>query len=422
MALAEVAVTLAQNPYFSAGIGLFGVGTAAALGRGLLQLSLALGRRHLVCSVQVPCNDKAYTWFLDWLGKEAGTTAQHISVRTEWEEEDGGRIRSTYCIEPSPGLHILRWRGVWIRLERVREQQQVDVIGGVPWETITLTTLGRRRSLLLQMLEEAKADVLTRHEGTTSMYHCTGSDWREMGGSPQLSRSIDTVVLQEGVVERLCTDCERFLSSAAWYRQRGIPHRRGILLHGPPGCGKTSLIVALAGHLKLGISTLSLADSHLTDNILQARLADVPRNTILLLEDIDAAFISRENSNNVNTAHGGLSQVTLTGLLNGLDGAVSSEGRLTFLTTNYPNRLDPALCRPGRIDLKQFIGYCGKSELERLFKKFYPETKDDICNKFSHLVLQENINISPAQVQAHLLIHHESPEEAIRNIQALFHL
>ena len=49
--------------------------------------------------------------------------------RTEWEEEDGGRIRSTYCIEPRPGLHILRWRGVWIRLERVREQQQVDVIG-----------------------------------------------------------------------------------------------------------------------------------------------------------------------------------------------------------------------------------------------------------------------------------------------------
>ena len=47
-------------------------------------------------------------------------------------------------------------------------------VGGVPWETITLTTLGRRRSLLLQMLEEAKADVLIRHEGTTSMYHCTG--------------------------------------------------------------------------------------------------------------------------------------------------------------------------------------------------------------------------------------------------------
>ena len=47
--------------------------------------------------------------------------------------------------------------------------------GGVPWETLTLTTLGRRRNILLQMLEEAKADVLARHAGTTSMYHCTGT-------------------------------------------------------------------------------------------------------------------------------------------------------------------------------------------------------------------------------------------------------
>ena len=60
---------------------------------------------------------------------------------------------------------------------------------------------------------------------------------------------------------------------------------------------------------------MSLWDFRILDIIqftlfIQARLADVPRNTILLLEDIDAAFISRENSNNVNTAHGGLSQVS----------------------------------------------------------------------------------------------------------------
>jgi len=167
---------------------------------------------------------------------------------------------------------------------------------------------------------------------------------------------------------------------------------------------------------------LSLADSNLSDNSLQARLADVPRNTILLLEDIDAAFVSRDASKTVNTAHGGLSQVTLTGLLNGLDGAVGSEGRITFLTTNYPDRLDPALIRPGRVDVKQFIGHCGYSELERLFIKFFPDVDPAMSAEFASLVTQQPNKVSPAQVQAHLLVNQDSPRDAIhdaRNIQNL---
>ena len=82
-----------------------------------------------------------------------------------------------------------------------------------------------------------------------------------------------------------------------------------MLLHGPPGCGKTSLILALSGHLGLGISVLNLSDPNMTDTVLQARIADLPRNTILLLEDIDAAFVSRDSSANIGSAHGGQSQV-----------------------------------------------------------------------------------------------------------------
>lgn len=67
-------------------------------------------------------------------------------------------------------------------------------------------------------------------------------------------------------------------------------------MHGPPGCGKSSYITALAGHLNFGICVLNLSDRGLTDDRLNHLLSVAPHNTLILLEDIDAAFISRQDS------------------------------------------------------------------------------------------------------------------------------
>ena len=87
-----------------------------------------------------------------------------------------------------------------------------------------------------------------------------------------------------------------FDSYIDWYRARGIPYRRGYLLHGPPGCGKTSYITALAGELQYSICVLNLSDRSMSDDRLAHRLADAPENSIILLEDVDAVFVSRDDA------------------------------------------------------------------------------------------------------------------------------
>ena len=75
MAVNELLVSLASNPYFSAGAGLFGVGSLAAVGRTLGQASVAAFKRHYVTRLEVPCNDKSYHWLLDWVAREAAATS-----------------------------------------------------------------------------------------------------------------------------------------------------------------------------------------------------------------------------------------------------------------------------------------------------------------------------------------------------------
>ena len=215
-------------------------------------------------------------------------------------------------------------------------------------------------------------------------------------------------------------DVKNFLSSSKWYEDRGIPFRRGYLLHGPPGCGKTSFITALAGELDLSISILNLSDRRMDDDRLNHLMSIAPSQSIILLEDIDAAFESREESPKMQMAYEGLSRVTFSGLLNMLDGVASSEGRILFMTTNYLERLDPALVRPGRVDVKEYIGYATGHQLKRAFTNFFPGSSERLADKFAKSVLKHKKPVSMAAAQGFLLHFKDEPEEAIAKADQLF--
>lgn len=411
LAFNEVVV---NNPYFAAGGGLMLLGTGLALARqGIIRSSGFIYRQMLV-DLEIPSKDKSYLWFLEWMSGYEKRSSRHLSVETNFIQHDNGSVTTKFSLVPGPGKHLIRYKGAFMLINRERSGKLLDMTNGAPFETVRLTTLYRDRHLFSDLLNEAKQMALKIREGKTVIYTSWGPEWRPFG-QPRLKRVLGSVILDEGLDKMIMDDVKDFLTSGNWYHNRGIPYRRGYLLYGPPGSGKTSFIQAIAGELDYNICLLNLSERNLTDDRLNHLMNHIPNRSILVLEDVDAAFNKREQSQD----QGYTSGVTFSGLLNALDGVASAEECITFMTTNHPEKLDPALLRPGRVDLKVLIDNASEFQVQKMFLKFY-ENDHENCEKFMNAYRELRIsNVSTANLQGLFVYNKKDPQGAIDMIESL---
>ncbi|OQE13058.1 hypothetical protein PENFLA_c056G02426 [Penicillium flavigenum] len=389
---------LTNNPLFTAGFGLAGLGAGLTFAQKGVRHGAALLRRRMLVDVEINIKDDSYPWFLHWMtlyqqsqlnaSKAAANSStymdrflqkitpgmRHLSIQTQKVEHSNGAIHTHFSLIPGPGKHVLRYKNAFVFVNRMRESKSRDIQTGKPWETITLTTLYSQRHIFEDLFTEAHAYAAKGHEGKTTIYNSWGTEWKPFG-NPRRKRPLESVILHEGVKERVVADVEDFISSSSWYHDRGIPYRRGYLLYGPPGTGKSSFIQALAGELDYDIAILNLSERGLTDDRLNHLLTIVPNRTLVLLEDVDAAFSNRREQSDADGYRG--ANVTFSGLLNALDGVASAEERIIFLTTNHVERLDEALVRPGRVDMTVRLGEVTRYQVGCLWDRFYQDLDTD---------------------------------------------
>ncbi|CAE6426755.1 unnamed protein product [Rhizoctonia solani] len=354
-------------------------------------------------------DDYPYDWLMHWLCKQPAwgrsrefetTTRTNVpgamssSFGEEFEdleaEDDDAPGKQKMRVVFMPTLdttHTIYYKGHWLRVCRSR-QSNGD-------ELLSISVVARSNNILKQLVLEAKKEYERDAEHRVQIFFADShGSWRWTDSRQK--RPMSSIVLAPGVKEMLLSDTRDFLKSEKWYADRGIPFRRGYLLHGVPGSGKSSLIHAIAGELALDIYVVSLSSSWINDATLTALMGRVPARCIVLLEDLDAAFTrstsrdgqstgtptsekkdeSKDNNDSNNKEaekkQEDINTLSLSGLLNALDGVAASEGRILFATTNHLERLDPALSRPGRMDVWVEFKNATKWQCEQLFNNFFP--------------------------------------------------
>lgn len=239
-------------------------------------------------------------------------------------------------------------------------------------ESISVTMIGRSHKSFISLFDTIKD---ARKDNSKTNILTYEDYWRTT--ARQFKRDMSTVVLNKEVKANVLEHIDKFIANKDWYIKNGIPYRTGILLKGPPGTGKTSFIKAICAHYDKPLYMLQL--SGMNDNALSRALSSIPEGAVIALEDIDTACISRlpvpgpgkkdidsdeEEEPNI---------VTLGGLLNAIDGAASSDNRIIIATTNHPEKLDPALIREGRFDIKVDVGFLEDDTFREFLNRFYPE-------------------------------------------------
>ncbi|CAI0399137.1 unnamed protein product [Linum tenue] len=238
--------------------------------------------------------------------------------------------------------------------------------------------------------------------------------------------TFETMGLDPAKKKDIIDDLVTFTESREFYSRIGKAWKRGYLLYGPPGTGKSTMIAAMANLLNYDVYDLEL--TAVKDNTeLRKLLIETTSKSIIVIEDIDCSldltgqrkknqkWLSDEERDGKQTEKeigggvgGGSSRVTLSGLLNFIDGLWSACGgeRLIVFTTNYVEKLDPALIRRGRMDKHIELSYCSFEAfkvLARNYLKLDEEEGDDHPMFATVERLMKEMKITPADVAENLM-------------------
>ena len=327
--------------------------------------------------ITVKDDDAAFVWVKEWfLEQDFLRRIRRVDLDTTLRGE-------ALSLIPAPGRHWFWYGGRPFAVDfyRSSETRRRAVKRDA---SLTFRTVGRSQEFLRRFVNE----VIASHEKTlclNSSLFVFDEYWTRVQG--YVPRLLESVILKGDEKERLVQDIAKFKASRKRYSDLGVPYHRGYLLYGPPGTGKTSFVSGLSQRFGMSIYLINL--NEFNDRTLVKAVNDVPQNSVILFEDIDCMSTGKAQARSdewaANKSLTGsdskdpiavMMSVTLSGLLNVLDGFSAPENVLFVMTTNHFEVLDPALLRPGRIDYRLYMGEASEQQKVELYRRFFPAASE----------------------------------------------
>ena len=228
-----------------------------------------------------------------------------------------------------------------------------------------------------------------------------------MGGftpSTKFKRNLSTIYLENK--NKIFESINVWKNSEEFYRERGIPYKLGILLYGEPGTGKSSLVHAIASELNKDVIVLT-AGAILNGKLNKYNMVCCDTPPIIVIEEIDTIVSSRQQDKELSENQKSI----LSELLNFLDGPSSPDSCVVIATTNHIEKLDPAIIRSGRFDIKIQMGKISRDLAIQMCLDFN-------CNPEE--ILDDSTEFNPSELQSKLIFFSKNRlyKNSIDNVQA----
>lgn len=371
----------ANNDFFNGGILLGMLGSMAYYLKAVPLWIWSRVRRQIFYSLTIDNTDKTtYESFSIWYKEKYPGQFRNIGLQTKvnHEEKDAKKKFKFIKINISD-IQIIKYNGWYIWVTKSREK--VAVMEGMSelfLHSYKITTFFGRS--VLQKLEEELLNYTIEMEESndfTKVYTRGGyQGWSRKNLS--VFKTMDNIFFPEK--EEYIKYLEKYEDNKNRYMELGIKPKRGILLYGSPGGGKTTLAIATANHFDRDIYIINL--NSVGDTSLISAVNDMPPKSVLLFEDIDCLFDNKAEetdsidgvkeftaSNDRNVKNN--KALSFSTILNVLDGIYSPHDVIVIMTTNKPEVLEKAMIRTGRIDKKYLIDKPTAVEVNQFMSKFY---------------------------------------------------